>query len=128
VPVQFLSDEWVEEVKTRLNASESFRASAAGAKATLQQVITGGPDGERRYWIKIVDGQIDMGPGDVEHPDVTIAQDYDTAAGMARSEVSPVSAFMTGRLKVNGSMMLLMQLQGAIAELPKVMEEMDIDY
>ncbi|MGE5461371.1 MAG: SCP2 sterol-binding domain-containing protein [Solirubrobacterales bacterium] len=42
--------------------------------------------------------------------------------------MSPVSAFMTGRLKVNGSMMLLMQLQGAIAELAKVMEEMDIDY
>jgi putative sterol carrier protein len=128
VPVQFLSDEWVEEVKQRLNASESFRKSAAGAKATLQQVITGGPEGERRYWIKIVDGQIEMGPGDVEQPDATITQDYDTAAGMARSEVSPVSAFMTGRLKVNGSMMLLMQLQGAIAELPKVMEEMDIDY
>ena len=29
---------------------------------------------------------------------------------------------------MNGSMMLLMQLQGAIAELPKAMEEMDIDY
>jgi len=128
VPVQFLSDEWVVEVKQRLNASESFRKNAAGAKATLQQVITGGPEGERRYWIKIADGQIDMGSGDVEQPDATITQDYETAAGMARSEISPVSAFMTGKLKVNGSMMLLMQLQGAIAELPKAMEEMDIDY
>lgn len=128
MPVQFLSDEWVEQVKERLNASESFRTSAAGQKATLQQVITGGPEGERRYWIKIADGQIDMGPGDVEAPDATITQDYDTASGMARSEVSPVSAFMTGRLKVNGSMMLLMQLQGVISELPKVMDEMDIDY
>jgi putative sterol carrier protein len=128
VPVQFLSDEWVEELKLRLNASETFRESAGDAKATLQQVITGGPDGERRYWIKIMDGQIDMGPGEVEQPDATITQDYDTAAGMARSEVSPVSAFMTGRLKINGSMMLIMQLQGAIAELPKAMDEMDIDY
>ena len=128
MPVQFLSDEWVQQVKERLNASDSFRRNSAGANATLQPVVTGGPEGERRYWIKIADGQIDMGPGDVEHPDATITQDYDTAAGMARSEVSPVSAFMTGRLKVNGSMMLLMQLQGAIAELPKVMEEMDIDY
>ena len=128
MPVQFLSDEWVEGVKQRLNASESFRKNAGTAKAKLQQVITGGPDGERRYWIKIEDGQIDMGPGDIEQPDATITQDYETAAGMARSEVSPVSAFMTGKLKVNGSMMLLMQLQGAIAELPKAMEEMDIDY
>ncbi len=126
--VQFLSDEWVEELKQRLNESESFRKSAAKQRATLQQVITGVDGGERRYWIKIDDGTIDMGPGEVEQPDATIIQDYDTAAGMARSEVSPVSAFMTGKLKVNGSMMLLMQLQGAIAELPKAMEEMDIDY
>jgi putative sterol carrier protein len=128
VPVQFLSDEWVEELKQRLNESESFRKNAGAAKAKLQQVITGGPEGERRYWIRIDDGQIDMGPGDIEQPDATITQDYDTAAAMARSEVSPVSAFMTGKLKVNGSMMLLMQLQGAIAELPKAMDEMDIDY
>lgn len=128
MPVQFLSDEWVEELKERLNSSESFRKNAGDAKATLQQVITGGPEGERRYWIKITDGQIDMGPGDVEQPDATITQDYDTASAMARSEVSPVSAFMTGKLQVNGSMMLLMQLQGAISELPKAMDEMDIDY
>ena len=128
MPVQFLSDEWVEELKQRLNESESFRKNAGAAKAKLQQVITGGPEGERRYWIVIDDGQIDMGPGDIEQPDATIIQDYDTAAAMARSEVSPVSAFMTGKLKVNGSMMLLMQLQGAIAELPKAMDEMDIDY
>jgi len=128
VPVQFLSDEWVEELKQRLNTSDSFSKNAGAAAAKLQQVITGGPDGERRYWIRIEDGQIDMGPGDIEQPDATITQDYDTAAAMARSEVSPVSAFMTGKLKVNGSMMLLMQLQGAIAELPKAMDEMDIDY
>jgi putative sterol carrier protein len=128
VPVQFLSDEWVEELKQRLNASESFRENAGDAEATLQQVISGGPEGERRYWIIIEEGRIEMGPGEVEHPDATITQDYDTAAGLARGEVSPVSAFMTGRLKINGSMMLIMQLQGAISELPKAMDEMDIDY
>jgi len=128
VPVQFLSDEWVEELKTRLNASESFAKNAGSAKATLQQVVTGGPQGERRYWIKIEDGTIDMAPGDAPQPDATITQDYETAAQMARSEINPVSAFMTGRLKINGSMMLLMQLQGAIGELPKAMDEMDVDY
>ncbi len=128
MPVRFLSDEWVQELKERLNASESFARNAGGAKARLQQVVTGTPEGERRYWITIEDGKVDMGPGDVPQPDATIIQDYETAAQMARSEINPVSAFMTGRLKINGSMMLLMQLQGAIAELPKAMDEMDVDY
>lgn len=128
MPIKFLSDEWLEEVKQGLNESEGFRKGAGTATAKLQQVVTGTPDGERRYWIVIEDGQVDIGPGDLEQPDVTITQDYDTAAAMARSEVNPVSAFMTGKLKINGSMMLLMQLQGAIGELPKVMEEIDVDY
>jgi putative sterol carrier protein len=125
--VRFLSDEWVAEVKERLNASDAFRAAAADADATLQQAITS-PEGERRYWIRIKGGSIDMGSGEVQQPDATITQDYETAAALARGELNPVAAFMSGKLRINGSMMLLMQLQGALAELPKVMAEMDVDY
>ncbi|HYX79208.1 MAG TPA: SCP2 sterol-binding domain-containing protein [Actinomycetota bacterium] len=125
--VAFLSDEWVAELKERLNQDEAFRRASSGAEATLQQVIST-PDGERRYWIRVDHGTIDMAPGDAERPDATIVQDRETAAGLARGEVNPVSAFMTGKLKVQGSMMLLMQLQSALGELPRVMAEMDVDY
>jgi putative sterol carrier protein len=127
MPVRFLSDEWVAEVKERLNASDGFRTGAGSANATLQQVISS-PEGERRYWIRIADGTIDMGPGDAEQPDATISQDYDTATALARGELNPVAAFMSGKLRINGSMTLLMQLQGALAELPRVMSEMDVEY
>jgi putative sterol carrier protein len=127
VPVKFLSEAWNGEVKERLVASEAFRKAAGSASAKIQQVITG-PDGERRYWIKLQSGEVDMGQGDVGSPDCTITQDYDTAVAMAKSEINPVSAFMSGKLKVSGNMMLLMQLQGAISELGRVMDEMDVDY
>ncbi len=127
MPVEFLSEEWTEEVKERLNASEGFRKEAGSASAKIQQVISG-PDGNRRYWIKIEDGEVDMGSGDIAAPDCTITQDYDTAVAMARSEINPISAFMSGKLQIAGNMMLLMQLQGAFAELPRVMQEMDVDY
>jgi putative sterol carrier protein len=127
VPVKFLSDEWIQEVKERLNASDGFRTGSVSAKATLQQVVSGS-EGESRYWIVIDHGSVDMGPGDTPSPDATITQDYETAVALAKSEINPVSAFMSGKLKVGGSMMLLMQLQRAFAELPKVMAEMDVDY
>jgi putative sterol carrier protein len=127
MPVRFLSDEWVAEVKERLNASDAFRAGAANANATLQQVIST-PEGERRYWIRVADGTIDMGSGDAEQADATISQDYETAAALARGELNPVAAFMSGKLRINGSMATLMQLQGALAELPRVMSEMDVEY
>jgi putative sterol carrier protein len=85
-------------------------------------------DGQKRYWIKIADGGVDMGPGPADQPDASIEQDYETAAALARSELNAVSAFMTGKIRINGSMMLLMQLQGALTELAREMQEMDVEY
>jgi putative sterol carrier protein len=125
--VQFLSEEWANELKQRLNESEAFRKGVGGTSAKIQQVIAT-PEGERRYWMRTEDGGIDMGPGDVQQPDATISQDYDTAVGLARGEVNAVSAYMTGKIRISGNLMMLMGLQGALAELPRVMQEMDVDY
>lgn len=127
MPVPFLSDAWTQELEQRLNAHGPFREAAANASATIQNVIHT-PDGPKRYWMRIEAGQARMGPGDAEHPDATIEQDYDTAVALARSELNPVTAFMTGKIRIDGSMMLLMQLQGALSELAKVMQEIDVDY
>lgn len=125
--VKFLSEEWTKELKTALNANEAFTKGVGSATAKLQQVVTG-PDGEQRYWIKIEGGAVDMGSGDIDSPDATITQDYDTAVALSRGELNPVSAFMSGRLKIGGNMTLLMQLQGAFSQLPQVMQEMDVEY
>ncbi|MGQ0670968.1 MAG: SCP2 sterol-binding domain-containing protein [Actinomycetota bacterium] len=125
--MRFLSEEWTKELKTALNANEAFTKGVGSATAKLQQVVTG-PDGEHRYWIKIEGGAVDIGSGDIDAPDATITQDYETAVALSRSELNPVSAFMSGRLKIGGNMMLLMQLQGAFSQLPQVMQEMDVEY
>lgn len=125
--VKFLSDEWADALKSRLNASDAFREAATGHSATIQQVITGSED-ETRYWIRIVDQTIDMGVGDAEAPDATITQSYATAVGLAKSEVSPVTAFMTGKIKVAGNMGLLLGLQGVLSQLPQAMESIDVEY
>lgn len=126
-PVKFLSDEWARQLKDGLNANTVFTDAIAGQRASIQQVIAD-PDGETHYWIRIEDGAIDMGIGDTDAPDATITQDRDTAVGMARAEVNPVSAFMTGKLRITGNLMLLMGLQTALGQLPVVMQEMDVDY
>jgi putative sterol carrier protein len=127
VPIRFLSDEWTAELERRLNESEGFRTATVGKNATIQNVISTS-DGQKRYWFTIADGAAELGPGDAPQPDATIEQEYETAAALARSELNPVGAFMSGKLRINGSMMLLMQLQGALSELAKVMQEMDVDY
>jgi putative sterol carrier protein len=127
VAVKFLSPEWAEALKSALNSSEEFRAAAAGQEAKLQQVITSG-DGETRYWIQIQDGAIDLGVGELEAPDATITQSYETAVALATSQLSAVTAFMTGRIKIAGNMGLLLGLQGALGQLPAAMATIDVEY
>jgi len=124
--VKFLSSEWAQALTTELNANDAFREAAGGQKAKIQQVITGGE--ETHYWITFDDGTIDMGTGDVEGPDATITQSYDTAVKLAKSELSAVTAFMTGKIKIGGNMGLLLGLQGALTQLPAAMEKIEVEY
>jgi putative sterol carrier protein len=127
VALKFLSQEWAEAVKAALNADDAFKKAATGKQAALQQVIST-DNGDTRYWIRIDDGTIDMGVGDLDAPDATITQNFDTAVGLAKNHVSAVTAFMTGKIKIDGNMGLLLGLQGAFAQLPMVMASLDVDY
>ncbi len=49
--------------------------------------------------------------------DATITQDYDTAVALSKNELSPTAAYMSGKLKVAGDLMKLMQLQGALSQM-----------
>ena len=125
--VKFLSEGWAKELEDALNANEAFRTAAGATAARIQQIITA-DGGETHYWITIQDGVIDMGVGDLETPDATITQSYDTAVALATGKLNAVTAFMTGKIKIAGNMGLLLGLQGALAHLGTAMSSMDVEY
>ncbi len=47
---------------------------------------------------------------------------------LAKSELSAVTAFMTGKIKIAGNMGLLLGLQGALAQLADAMAKIDVEY
>jgi putative sterol carrier protein len=125
--LRFLSQEWAEAMRERLNADQEFRSGVAGKQARIQQVVTAA-GGEHRYWIRIEGGGIDLGVGDIEEPDATVTQPYEVAAGMMRREMSPVTAFMMGKLRVDGDLTLLLGLQEPFSRLPEVAASLDVEY
>jgi putative sterol carrier protein len=127
--VKFLTEEWADQVKSALNASEGFQRAAGSQIAKIQQVITGTPEGdEKRFWFKVEGGQADLGLGDIEGPDATIAQDYDTAVALFKNELTPTAAYMSGKLRVQGDLMKLMQLQGPLGQIPQALNTVDVEY
>ncbi len=126
--VRFLSPEWAEAFKAALSADPTFREGIAGQRVRLQNVITDVNGGEVRYWVRIEDGEVDLGLGDIEAPDATVTQSYETAVALAKGEIEQVSAFMTGKLKVSGDLIKLMGLQGPFASFPEIMGSLDVEY
>ena len=126
--VKFLSAEWCSGVQDALNASEAFTKSAGSLSANIQQVVTS-PDGEVRYWFKLSGGQAALGLGDsADAVDATITQDYDTSMKLSKNELTGTAAYMSGKLRVAGDLMKLMQLQGALGQMPAALKDLDIDY
>jgi putative sterol carrier protein len=125
--VQFLSDEWAAAVQEALNANPAFKTSIAPLSAKIQQVVTTG-DGEKRYWFKLEGGEASLGTGDLEGAEATITQDYDTAVKLSTNELTATAAYMGGKLKVAGDMMKLLQLQGALGQMPAALAGLDVDY
>jgi putative sterol carrier protein len=69
-----------------------------------------------------------MGIGDADAPDATITENYEVAVVSANSELSQVTPFMTGKVKIAGNMGMLLGLQNVLALLPGAMAAIDVDY
>ena len=124
---KFLSEEWANEVKAALATNEAVKSAAGSMTARIQQVVNG-PDGETKYWFKLEGGDLDLGLGEIENPDATITQDYDTAAALSKNELTGTAAYMSGKLRVSGDLMKLMQLQGVLGQLPQALKDIDVEY
>lgn len=62
--------------------------------------------------IMVADGGAAVGDGDAE---CTLGADAETFQGMLSGDVDPTSAFMSGKLRVDGDMGVAMQLGSALA-------------
>jgi putative sterol carrier protein len=104
---KYLSQEWLDEAR-KLAESQPVRP---GATAVIQYHVTGGPDGDVKYYWVLEDGKLlDSKVGENADADFTLSFTYDDAAKIQQGELDPNAAFMQGRMKVTGNMAKLMSL------------------
>lgn len=62
------------------------------------------------YYLVIRDGTLDVLQGEHEDPSVTLSMSTDTLKGIMSGDINGMNAFMTGKLKASGNVMLATRL------------------
>jgi putative sterol carrier protein len=104
---KYLSQEWLDESR----ALAQDQPERPGASAKMQYAVSGGPDGDvKYYWVlengKLLESQL----GEIAGADFTMSMTFDDSVAIAKGELDANAAFMQGRMKVAGNMGKLMAL------------------
>jgi putative sterol carrier protein len=104
---KWLSQEWLDETKKMADG----QPERPGASAKMQYVVTGGPEGDIKYYWVLENGKLqESNLGDLADAEVTMTQTYEDAMKIQKGELDANAAFMQGRIKVSGNMAKLMAL------------------
>jgi SCP-2 sterol transfer family len=115
---QFLTDEWIEEArKIRAEAEAEGTGMAVPHPVKMNLVITEVPFGTGALdaHVDTSSGLADIDSGHLDPSDMTVTVDYPTARSILVEGNTQVAmqAFMTGRIKVEGDISKLMELQSS---------------
>jgi putative sterol carrier protein len=125
---KFLSEEWAQEASAALNSHDGFKNAIGAADLGIQFNTSDTPDGEVDYYLSTSGGVATLAIGTLEGADVTVKQNYDTAAAIAKGELNTQTAFMTGKLKVSGNLAKLMMHQSAVQQWSAAVSDMNVEF
>ena len=124
----FLSDDHFSAAREALASDPGFQNAIANVDLGVQFDVSGGPDGDITYYLKVADGSATTDRGPLDDADVTVASDYATSQAIAKGELNVQMAFMTGKIKVGGNMAKIMMHQGVINDYARVLSGLDVEY
>jgi putative sterol carrier protein len=124
----FLSEEHFDAAREGLNSDPGFQSAIANVDLSVQFDVSGAPEGEVSYYLKVGDGATETRLGPLEDADVTVSSDYETSQAISKGELNVQMAFMTGKIKVGGNMAKIMMHQGVLNEYARVLSGLDIEY
>jgi len=124
----FLSEDHFAAAREALNNDENFQNSIANVELAVQFDVSGMPEGDLSYYLKVADGAVNTERRPLEDADVTVSSDYDTSMAISKGELNVQMAFMTGKIKVGGNMAKIMMHQGVINDYARVLSGLDVEY
>ncbi|MGB9903235.1 MAG: SCP2 sterol-binding domain-containing protein [Desulfotomaculales bacterium] len=102
----------LKEIFAEMKDKVASPPAMQGITAVYQFVLTGEDGGN--YYVKFTDGAGEIAEGTAENPSITITMEASDFKDMVAGKLNAMSAFMGGKLKLKGDMMLAMKLQGLL--------------
>lgn len=124
----FLSEDHFNAAREGLNSDPGFQNAIANVELSVQFEVSGAPEGEVSYFLRVADGAAKTDLGPLDGADVTVSSDYETSQAISKGELNVQMAFMTGKIKVGGNMAKIMMHQGVLNEYARVLSGLDIEY
>lgn len=121
---RFLSPEWIAQAHIAAQASQKLRESTAHVEITIQQNVTGTPEGDVHYCIRVDHGKVEIVEGIDENATVSFTQDWPTGIAMSNGSLSAQDAFTEGRLRLGGNIQAMVNVQDAFSDLDDVFVEL----
>lgn len=126
--MRFLSPEWLAALDRAVSTSPEVATATADATLCLAQVVTGAPDGDVAYLVRIERGRVGVEPVPTDEPaDVTLTADWATAVDIATGTLATHDAFTAGQLLVRGDIAALRAAAPALAGLGHAFESLRAD-
>jgi putative sterol carrier protein len=117
---RYLSLDWIEELRSEVEASPALAEAAAGETIGVTQLVTDGPEGDVLYHLQVRDGAVTFGPGPADPEDVRLEQSWDTAVAVATGTLNAQEAFIRGGIRLHGNTQALLGVVPLFAALDGV--------
>ncbi len=134
MPIKFATQEWIEELCDRLNASEEYAQAAANWEGDNIFVILPDADYQEttRFYINLQHGKA-SDPCLLKSPDekkalFTTTAPFGTWRKVMEGRLDPLQGIFSGKLKLVGSMAQVQRNPKATYMLTKVASQIDTDF
>jgi putative sterol carrier protein len=132
--IRFPSEEWIKELCARLNASESYAQAAANWEGDQVFIIL--PDDSSsetsRFYINLYHGKASdarqVHSAEEQKALFTTSAPFNTWRKVLEGRLDPISAIMSNKIKLAGSLAQIQRMPKATVELVKVAASIDSDF
>ncbi|MBE3589925.1 MAG: SCP2 sterol-binding domain-containing protein [Firmicutes bacterium] len=101
--------EWVETLRANI---AQHPEKLSGVEGTFQFILTGEEGGA--FYAQAAGGRVEVAEGQAPDPSVTITMSAEDFGELMAGRLNPMTAFMSGRLKLQGDIGLALRLQSLL--------------